>query len=490
MAEHPVSEDLIYEPDPVEPHAASLLLPEEANAGDTARPRLTRRIDRGTLLVIALLALIIGVGAAFRFLGQNWDDFTHLHPDERFLTDVVSRLAPVSGLGEYFDTHTSSLNPNNRGFGFYVYGTLPLFVVKAAAGITAQIANDPNWAGYNGAHLVGRSVSALADLTTLLFIFLIGRRLYGRWVGVLAATLYAFAVLPIQLSHFWTTDAFTSLPVVVAAWFAVRVLDDGGWLNYTGFGVALGAAVASRINVAPLAVLVALAALVRLLPTFQRGFSTRQRARLWRLEGGGGLLAAVVSVVVFRVLMPYAFDGPSIFGILPNADWLSQMGEVQGQVSGHADFPPNHQWASRLPYVFPWWNMVMWGMGLPLGLMAWASWAWAGWQVLRARPNWARHLLPVVWILIYFGWQGRQWVMTMRYYMPLYPFLALLAAWGLATLLRRAWRAWQARQTTRGALRMVFAAMLVVIIVGFTFVWAFAFTRIYTRQLTRVQASH
>ena len=42
-----------------------------------------------------------------------------------------------------------------------------------------------------------------------------------------------------------------------------------------------------------------------------------------------------------------------------------------------------------------------------------------------------RNLLPFVWILVYFGWLGKLWVMTMRYYLPLYPIFAVLAAWAL-----------------------------------------------------------
>ncbi len=461
---------------------------EAASAGPVSAARL--RVGWREALLAVLLVAIIGFAAYLRFVGQNWDDFTHLHPDERFLTDVVSRLQPVSGIGEYFNTHESGLNPNNRGFGFYVYGTLPLFVVKAASGVVADLARDPAWAGYNGVHLVGRTVSALADLTSLFFIFLIGRRLYNRWVGLLAAALYAGAVLPVQLSHFWTMDAPSTLPVVIAFWFAVRVLDEGGAGNYAGFGVALGAAVASRINVAPLAVVLALAALIRVLPTFDVRYPGLKRQAMWAREGGGLLLAAALSFIVFRVAQPYAFSGPGIFGILPNMDWWQQMQTVRSQVSGQVDFPPNYQWTSRVPYVFSWWNMVMWGMGLPLGLTAWGAWLWAGWRVVRARPNWTRHLLPVVWILLYYGWQGGGWVMSMRYYMPLYPFLILLAAWALVTLVRRAWRGLEGRPAGRARARLALSGGLLAVVAGFTLLWGFAFTRIYTRQLTRVQASH
>ncbi len=455
----------------------------------TAEPPYASRrgfgLDWQSVLIGLLLVIILVSGAYFRFLGQNWDDFTHLHPDERFLTGVVTSLTPVSGPGEYFNTVESGLNPNNRGAGFYVYGTLPLFVVKAAAGITAEISGDPGWAGYNGAHLVGRTVSAIADLLTIFFVFLIGRRLYGRWVGLLAAALYAWAVLPIQLAHFWTMDSFTTLTVAVAFWFGVRILDDGGRWNYVGFGLALGAAVSSRINVAPLALVAALATLVRILPAFDLTIAVQDRQRLITREGWGLLLAAIVSVAAFRIMQPYAFAGPSIFGILPNMDWWAQMREVSRQVSGQVDFPPNHQWASRIPYLFSWQNMVLWGMGLPLGLAAWGAWAAAGWRILRGHRGWARHLLPVMWILVYYAWQGGGWVMSMRYYLPLYPFLALLAAWGLLAIVRRAWRARRNAGLARAG-----ALALLALVVGFTLVWGFGFSRIYTRQLTRVQASH
>ena len=47
---------------------------------------------RSDVLVGVLLVLVMLVGGYFRYVGINWDDFTHLHPDERFLTDVAQGL--------------------------------------------------------------------------------------------------------------------------------------------------------------------------------------------------------------------------------------------------------------------------------------------------------------------------------------------------------------------------------------------------------------
>ena len=85
------------------------------------------RLDR---LWDILLILILLAGAYLRYTGLDWDLNQHLHPDERFLTMVETSIAPVDSLSQYFDTQTSTLNPHNRGYGFYVYGTLPLFIVR------------------------------------------------------------------------------------------------------------------------------------------------------------------------------------------------------------------------------------------------------------------------------------------------------------------------------------------------------------------------
>src|SRR5947209_8167381 len=70
-------------PDAPEPEISTIVEPPRE------RPALFTRQD---LLVGALLLVILAFGAYFRFTGQNWDDYTHLHPDERFLTGVVEAI--------------------------------------------------------------------------------------------------------------------------------------------------------------------------------------------------------------------------------------------------------------------------------------------------------------------------------------------------------------------------------------------------------------
>ncbi len=114
------------------------------------------------------------MGAYFRFVGIDWGEYTYLHPDERFLIWVGSDISPVHSLSEYFDTANSSLNPVNRGHGFYVYGTLPMFATRYL--VQAIYGHS----GFNEMTNVGRPLSAVMDLLTVLFVFLIAEKVYDR----------------------------------------------------------------------------------------------------------------------------------------------------------------------------------------------------------------------------------------------------------------------------------------------------------------------
>ncbi|HID85469.1 MAG TPA: phospholipid carrier-dependent glycosyltransferase, partial [Anaerolineales bacterium] len=421
------------------------------------------------LLADILLVLILLLGAYLRFVGINWDEDQHLHPDERFLTMVESAIEPVHSLGEYFDTARSSLNPANKGFGFFVYGTLPIFIVRYVADALGKT-------GYGEVHLVGRQLSALADVLLVLLVYWVGKRLYGRKVGLLAAAFSALAVMQIQQSHFFTVDNFFNLFTFAAVAVAVHISLDERPLRrltprFLAFGLAYGAAMAAKISAFPVAVLLPVALLVRWarLSPAQRREEGLLGASLLALAGGLSLLA-------FRVFQPYAFRGPHFWNFGLNPQWLNNLRELKAQASGHADFPPAMQWARR-PVWFAVQNLVLWGLGLPLGLSALAALVGMGFRLRRG--DWTRHTVLWAWTALYLVWQSLIWNPTMRYLLPVYPGLAVLAAWGWVRLAETRRRAWGRTLAWAGALGVV----------ALTFLWAWGFSRIYPRPHPRIAAS-
>lgn len=499
---------------------------------DTALPNLTPSRPRSRFWVYDLLILVVLlVGMYFRTVGLNWGENQYLHPDERFLIWVGTDMAPVDSLGEYFNTERSTLNPHNVGHGFYVYGTLPLVVARY---IVQEVYGH---SGFNEMTNVGRGLSTIADLLTVLLVYLIGARLYDKRVGLLGAGFSALAVMQIQQSHFFTTDnfivVFTILAIYAASMVAMRPLAPAeeaaappaalpvepepappdepftepeplpaprpasplaGFFRspllylVILFGVALGCAVASKINAVPVALALPAAFFIRWM-----SLPKENRSRYLATYAVYILIGGFFSLLTFRIAQPYAFAGPGFFDIGLNPKWLANMREVSAGAAGDIDYPYALQWGRRT-HLFSAKNMLLWGMGIPMGLLAWAGFLYAGWRMIKRPGEWKHHLIPWFWVAVYFTWQSLQFNPTMRYQLPIYPILAMFAGWLIVTLWERGREIRQGvevshRRRRGGRALQVSAVLLGVLGLGLTLAWAFAFTRVYERPITRIEAS-
>ncbi len=468
---------------------------EETITPQEAKPDYTAIFRK--VVVAVLLVIILAVAAYFRFTGVNWDDNAHLHPDERFLTMVTTAIQPDDA--NYFNTAESTLNPHNRGFGFYVYGTLPIILVRYIGEALGQT-------GYDEITLLGRQISAIVDLLTILVLFWIGTRIYNARVGLLAALFSGLAVTQIQQSHYYTVDNFATFFMTLAAAFAVEIMlderpfgieasqDENRYIRLAEdarkaisqpififsllFGLALGMAMASKINAAPLAILLPAALAIHFFRV-GTGFDQTRREEYMVSLVSLVVVGAFFTVLAFRIFQPYAFNGPGFFGVLPNDQWVQNMQEQRLQAGGDVDFPPALQWARR-SVTFSGYNLFVWGLGLPLGLLSIAGFLFMGWRILKG--EWRTHILLWGWTAIYFTWQSIQWNPTMRYQLPIYPLLALMAGWLILNV----------PGSPRPALQKLikFATLTVALLVTLaTATWAYAFTRIYNVPHTRVEAT-
>ncbi len=489
------------------------------------------------------LILILLVGSYFRFLGVNWDDHTHLHPDERHIWMVTISLSLPRSIGEYFNTAVSPLNPYNKGSSF-IYGTFPLFLTKALGELLNQGHPDR-------IHLLGRVLAATFDLVSVFLMFLIGRKLYGERVGLLSAFLTACLVIHIQQSHFYSADSFVATFVLLTFYWSLHVAERGSWSDFVWMGASYGLAVASKINVALFGAVMALACAMRvykavLVPVADSASAKQSVAAApepstdgqpsgsvfnWRRTIGAlGLnlsverapgtgtararnnpgpvavakpaadlsrlqshwleigykvalkfaVSLVVAFFTFRIVQPYSFQGPGFFDLRLADAWLNDVRYWSKAAAGLIDLPFNHQWTSRAPVLFSLQNMVLWAVGVPLGLASWAAWSFAWYELLRKRK--LQHTLVLAWTTFFFLYQSTRFGKLSRYLTPFFPFMVMLAAYLLV-------RAWDRARTLKVHWAKPAAAGLALAVLVGTFLWAFAFTRIYTRPLTRVAAS-
>jgi len=483
--------------------------------------------EKYSWLYDVLFLLVLVLAGYLRLTGVNWGEGQHQHPDENFLSGVLGSLQahkcddaaiPVEacppeqkhwiGLGDYFNSKTSTLNPYNRGYAFFVYGDLPMTIVRVAAEASNQF----------DVKILGRQFSALADLFTILILYFIVARLYNRRIALLAALFSALTVMQIQQSHFFTTDLFVNPFAFLAIWFAVeimlyrsktadvqivepptssaqyliRFLREPLFLLSLGFGFAYGMALASKVNIYPLAVLLPGAFALRYFITDRKNLTVDEQphteeeitavshqssaiTNYWMLIVACLLVGGLAAFISFRIFQPYAFDG-----LFPSQQWISNIQEQRVQAKGDADLPWNLQWARR-SHLYSFINLTVWGLGLPLGILAWLGFLYMAWRIFKG--EW-QHALLWGWAAAYFAWQSMQFNPTMRYQLPVYPLLVMMAAWFIFEL-----AGLKVEKLKRFNFPKILAGVLGVTVVVLTAAWAFAFQSIYVRDEPRIAAS-
>lgn len=437
----------------------------------------TSRIHIRSSFQTKLLVLAICLLAFFlRTVHVNWDKNQHLHPDERFLTMVMEAMQLPLSVETYLDPKSSTLNPLNIGHSFFVYGTFPLIVNKVFALVLG-------FNSYNGLTLQGRYLSALMDTVGVLAIILIAQRFekkYGlpRNLKYFAGLLYAVAVFPIQQSHFFTVDTFANTFFLLSFLFAAK-LNKEHFLTYSALsGAMMGLAAASKINVLLAGPLVGWF----LIEPFV--LSWWDHRRVLRVI----VSAAIVSIfwlgsfwVTLRIANPYYFDHFSLVNIQLDSTFVQNIKQLKSFADPNGFYPPGIQWISKVPILFPLVNIAVFGLGLPIfffTVFGLGKLILFSFKDLKHRVS---LLLLIAWILLFFIYQGWQFVMTMRYFLFLYPFFALCAGYGILELGKQLGKKVQFAYRNQEKVVMVIFCLC--------FIWPLMFMSVYIHKNSRIAAS-
>lgn len=422
-----------------------------------------------------LLAAIAVLGFALRTWNIDWDAGQHLHPDERHWSFVLDRITAPDDPIEYFDTGDSPLNPY-ASFDSFAYGTLPLFATKLSAAVLESGPARPlvdvldtfgvdlvrpdgslRFDGRYQANLVGRLLSAICDSITIVLVGLIARLLAGRRAGVMGAAAYAIAVLPIQQAHFLGSDPWATMFVAASALAALHYGLGRGPAWLVASTALAGAAISCRVTALGVLLMPAAALAIRL----HRATDDRRRqvAAL-----GAGVVAATL---VFRVTNPYAFSGLAL-----NPKWTADVRSVAALAADYG-FPPAVQWVGRGP-IYPLTQIVQYGLGPGSTLLAVTGCARL-WRERHGSDGRAALGVLAMWPVGWIALAVISAVRTMRYNLPVYPLLALLAGLGAAGLIEaaRAHAGWRRRASVAvlgvaGASAVVWGAAFVHGVYGHT----------------------
>ncbi|MFF9623504.1 phospholipid carrier-dependent glycosyltransferase [Streptomyces griseosporeus] len=404
--------------------------PGEAPGGPGAPPLLRAALRRRLLpLVVALLLGQMAVAMVTTAVQQ---------------TPTIDEPVYVGTAAVYLREHSLRLNPEHPPLGKLV---IAAGVALARPHVDTSFRGDQGQVGrhllYESGNDPGRLLLwarlpvIVLTLLSGLVVFAFARDLAGRAGGLLALALYAFSPDVIAHGSLATLDAPTAGFLLASAWLLWRArVSPRRCLPLAG--LALGAAVATKMSALPaVPVLLALAVLSVL----------HRRPRDWRRAVAGAGVVAVVAVAV--VWAAYLAVDPRLRWAPPQP--VPAVHGLRALLVQALPFPEAYRDGMRIQFAFedrPWQGFLfgrlytgsLWYylpaallVKTPLGMLAlWAAGAFALCTVRRVRPA-APYLLAPAAVLLAAAMQGARDFGTR--YALFVPVFGAVAA-GCAVLLR------------------------------------------------------
>lgn len=346
------------------------------------RARMSRYMALpGAVVLLALALRLWGIGFGLPYLE---------HPDEWAVADRAVQMI-----------QTGNFRPDA-----FIYPTLYTYMQAALAaahflqGVGAGLYQTVDQIDLRRFYVWGRTLTALVGTAAVLLTYAVGRVLYGRATGLLAALLLAVIPAAIADAHYITTDT-PSMAFSVLAFLAIAHLAHAPRQPHRAAllaGLCVGLAAATKYNVAALVLPLGLALAYR----------AADDAAPWPRTTTQAALAVGGAALGFTLGMPY---------------WLPALPQVLNDIASiivHYAFTGHAGAESEQPALF--YAAALWRDTGPLALVFLVGLVLACVRHRRADLLILSFAIPTMIQL-----SGVQ-VVFIRNIMPLLPFLCLLAA--------------------------------------------------------------
>ncbi len=338
------------------------------------------------ILIAAFLLRIWGIKQGLPYT-YNSDEATHFVP--RAIAFFSHDLNP-----HYF------LNP--PAYSYLLHIVFELWFGSGDA-VVRSYTNDPT-----AVFVVARVVAAVLGTAAVALTYVAGTRLFNRSVGLLAAAIFGFAFLPVFYSHLALNDVPTLGPVALALYGAGGVVRRGRLRDYVIGGIGVGLAAATKYTGGITAVCLVAAA-------FCDGAAGAPRVAVRSLLMAGG-----IALLAFLIANPFA--------VLHFSEFTSGLSQQASLAAGSDPFKLGAHHGSGTAYYV--WTFT-WGLGWGPSLAALGG---AVLLLARRKIGLALVLIPApIGFIIFMGDQQRFFG---RWLMPIFPLVAILAAYGAVELIR------------------------------------------------------
>ncbi len=194
-----------------------------------------------------LLSFILFFALIIRLVGI-WPNIGH--PDEGVLQVYSWKL--VDSVISKFDFNPHIYKYGTLNFYLHALVSLPVFLAYYLLKIIEPVFSQSPILSFSQIHtlaisdideilfIVGRSLTAVLGTATVLVTYLIGKRLFSKQVGLIAALLISITPTHVKDSHYVTTDIPMVLFILMSFYFLVRLIEDKRVKWYILAGIFIG----------------------------------------------------------------------------------------------------------------------------------------------------------------------------------------------------------------------------------------------------------
>lgn len=418
------------------------------------------------------ILIVLAAAAALRIWGLDWglptkQHFFSYHPDETVILEAAARVSVLGG----------ELDP-----GFYNYGSMFIYLVNIVMTVAVfmgkiDLSGDlfSSIGEFAKIYTAGRIIAVVLGVLTVYAVYALGRRMYSKPVGLMAALFMAVAPLHVMHSKFMAVDVPATFFLVLSLIYANRIPKDTRIRNYILAGLLAGFAAATKYNAG--LVLISLIA-VHLASAKGRlvVHAVSPRLLAGMLSAGVGFLIGCPGVLLntqafvrdFRFEMLHVNTGHGLLFAKTGSGFLY------------------HLTHSLLPGLGPaLLALALFGVlyallqSRPLNGLARL---FLPWRAQTPMPETAaRDWMLVVFLAAYYALIGTAEVRFARYVMPILPVITLLAARVVVEL--EQWLARRSRIPAAGV------TVIVLLVIGYTAAYSAALDTMFAFRDTRDQAA-
>ncbi|MBN1938999.1 MAG: glycosyltransferase family 39 protein [Candidatus Aminicenantes bacterium] len=356
-------------------------------------------------VAVFLLILVLAVGS--RFWGLGWGLPHTYHVDENWFSGKAMKFLGGNLNPEFFHVPTLHMYALAGMWGVY-------YQVEKASGNARSI--DDFTETFIQAptvfYLIGRTLSALMGIGTILLLFLLGQRMFGFRTGAIAALLLVFGLDHARISHDMLPDVPMVFFLVLGYLFIWNIAEKGRTRDYLWAGAAAGLAMTTKYG-----------GIMLFLPLFiAHLYRVRLDKRPWRESVLSPRLigAGLIFLAVFVLGSPYVIlDFPTF-----KNDFLWQSSHLASE--GHFGDPAGE--SAVLFYL---------RHGFRENVGAVAQFFVFGGVILALFRRRKAELILLSYPLLQFAMISMWKTRATRYLFPMAPFFILIAAFFMDWLLRR-----------------------------------------------------